>query len=238
LQRAQNAPESQRAAILQNVTAEHLTGDLLTATIWGWFASVRSHGAVAASQAQMLDMPALSYGLVHAQVRPNKLWGLITTGITAQGLNMDVGHIRNIRWVRDDNPQSTVNNKPELSANGKPAAQNRWIAYNKLRGQYASAMEHATLEQLWVDKNTCRYTDENGTVQNPSLSPCAEGISAVKAIAIAQQQGQKIYTINQANRATALAKLPVSGTVGAEIRSAIEAGKEVIFHESQITAHG
>jgi len=238
LQRAQNAPESQRAAILQNVTAEHLTGDLLTTSIWGWFASVQSHGAVAASQAQMFDMPALSYGLVHAQVRPNKLWGLITTGITAQGLNMDVGHVRHIRWVRDDNPQSTVNNKPELSANGKPAAQNRWIAYNKLRGQYASAMEHAVLEQFWVDKSACRYTDENGSVQNPSSSPCAEGISAVKAIAIAQQQGQKIYAITAQNAASALPHIPVTGAVGAEIRSAIQAGKEVIFHEKQITAHG
>jgi len=94
------------------------------------------------------------------------------------------------------------------------------------------------LEQMWVEKNPCRYTDENGVVQNPAQNACAEGISAVKAIAIAQQQGQKIYTINQDNRATALPKLPVGGNVGAEIRSAIEAGKTVTFHEKQISAHG
>jgi len=112
----------------------------------------------------MFDMPALSYGLVHAQVRPNKLWG----GITMQGLNIDIGHLRHIRWVRDDNPQSAVNNRPELTQNGRTAAHNRWIAYNTLRGQYASALEHAVLEQMWVEKNSCRYTDGNGTVQNPS----------------------------------------------------------------------
>ena len=33
-------------------------------------------------------------------------------------------------------------------------------------------------------------------------------------------------------------KLTLSGTVGAEIRSAIEAGKEVSFHEKAISAHG
>jgi len=60
----------------------------------------------------------------------------------------------------------------------------------------------------------------------------------VKAIAIAQQQGQKIYSIDQDNRATALPKLPVSGNVGAEIRNAIEAGKTVTVHERQISAHG
>ena len=237
LERAQKAPESQRAAILNGITGDHLTGDLLTATIWGYFTSLQSHGVIAASQAQMFDAPALSYGLFHAQVRPNKLYGIVTTGITFQGLNMDVGHLRHMRWVKDDDPRSPVNNKPELTANGKSAAQNRWIAYNKMRGQYSSAAEHAVPEQFWVDKSTCRYT-ENGQIKNPSLLPCAEGISAVKAIAIAQQQGQKIYTINRDNAATALPRLPVGGDTGAEIRSAVQAGKEVTVHERQISAHG
>ena len=237
LERAQKAPESQRAAILNGITGDHLTGDLLTATIWGYFASLQSHGVIAASQAQMFDAPALSYGLFHAQVRPNKLYGIVTTGITFQGLNMDVGHLRHMRWVKDDDPRSPVNNKPELTANGKSAAQNRWIAYNKMRGQYSSAAEHAVPEQFWVDKSTCRYT-ENGQIKNPTLQPCTEGISAVKAIAIAQSQGQKIYTITKENAATALPRLPVGGGVGAEIRSAVNSGKEVSVHESRISAHG
>ena len=237
LERAQKAPESQRAAILNGITGDHLTGDLLTATIWGYFASLQSHGVIAASQAQMFDAPALSYGLFHAQVRPNKLYGIVTTSVTFNGLNMDVGHLRHMRWVKDDNPTSAINNKPELTANGKSAAQNRWIAYNKMRGQYSSAMEHAVPEQFWVHKSSCRY-NENGQIKNPSLLPCAEGISAVKAIAIAQQQGQKIYTINRDNAATALPRLPVGGDTGAEIRSAVQAGKEVTVHERQISAHG
>ena len=238
LERAQAAPESQRAGILKGITGDQLTGDLLTATIWGYFASLQSHGTIAASQAQMFDAPALSYGLFHAQVRPNKLYGIVTTGITFQGLNMDVGHLRHMRWVKDDDPQSPVNNKPELTANGKSAAQNRWIAYNKMRGQYSSAMEHAVPEQYWEDRTSCRYTDENGQPRNPTLQPCAEGISAVKAIAIAQQQGQKIYTINAQNAATALPRFPIGGDVGAEIRSAVNSGKEVAVHERQISAHG
>ena len=147
------------------------------ATIWGYFASLQSHGVIAGSQVGVLDAPALSYGLFHAQGHPNKLYGVVTTGFTIQGVNMDVGHLRHIRWVKDDNPASAINNKPELTQNGKTAAQNRWIAYNKMRGQYASAMEHATPEQFWVDKTQCSYADENGNTQNPTL-PLANRPSA------------------------------------------------------------
>ena len=151
---------------------------------------------------------------------------------------MDIGYLRHVRWVKDDDPKSQINKDPNLAQNGKTAAQNRWIAYNKMRGQYASAMEHAAPEAFWVDKTKCSHTDENGRIQNPTLNPCAEGISAVKAIAIAQSEGQKIYTISKANAQTALAKLPIGGEVGSEIRNAVNAGKEVTVHEKSINKHG
>ena len=151
---------------------------------------------------------------------------------------MDIGYLRHVRWVKDDDPKSQINDKPELKQNNKSAAQNRWIAYNKMRGQYASAMEHAAPEAFWVDKTKCSHTDENGRIQNPTLNPCAEGISAVKAIAIAQAEGQKIYTINKQNAQTALQKLPIGGEVGSEIRNAVNAGKEVTVHEKSINKHG
>ena len=88
LERAQAAPDSQRGQILKGITGDKLTGDMLTATVWGYFASLQSQGLIAASQAQMVDAPALSYGLFHAQVKPNKLYGLVNRGITFQGLNM------------------------------------------------------------------------------------------------------------------------------------------------------
>ncbi|WP_156382497.1 hypothetical protein [Acidovorax sp. Leaf160] len=124
LQQAQTAPQDQRATILAGTTGENLTGDLLTATVGGYFASLQSHGAIASSQAQTFDLPALSYGLFHAQVKPNKLYGIVATGISFQGLNMDIGHLRHIRWVKDDNPSSPISTKAELTTNGRPAAQN------------------------------------------------------------------------------------------------------------------
>ncbi|WP_377780101.1 transglutaminase domain-containing protein [Comamonas odontotermitis] len=238
LEQAQAAPQSQRAQILAGMTGENLTGDMLTATIWGYFASLQSYGAISGAQAGMIDLPGLQYGLFHAQVQPRKLYGIVTTGISFKGLNMDVGHVRSVRWVKDDNPQSQINSDPNLTKNGKTAAQNRWIAYNKAKGQYSSAMEHTVPDQYWIDKNQCKYVDDKGVTQNPAKADCAQGISAVKAITIAQSQGQKIYTINPSNRDTALPKLSLGGDAGAEIRSAIEAGKEVTFHESSINAYG
>ncbi len=99
-------------------------------------------------------------------------------------------------------------------------------------------MEHAVPEKLWVDRSQCRYVADNGSVRNPALPDCVQGISAVKAIAIAQLEGQRIYAINQANASTALAKLPIGGSVGQEVRSAVQSGKEVIVHERPVNIQG
>jgi hypothetical protein len=223
---------------LQGLTGEHITGDLLTATVWGYFASLQSYGTIAASQAELIDLPGLSYGVFHVDVKPNRLYGIVTTGVSFLGLNIDMGHMRYVRWVKDDDPQSAVNSAPELSQSGRTAAHNRWIAYNRMRGQHSSAMEHAVLEAFWIDRSQCRYVDENGQTKNPTLSDCGQAVSTVKALAIAQQQGQKIYTITPQNASTALAKLPVSGSVGQEIRNAVQAGKEVTVHEKSVSAYG
>jgi hypothetical protein len=59
-------------------------------------------------------------------------------------------------------------------------------------------MEATTPEQFWVGRSTCSNTnqDENRTIQNPTLTSCAQAISTVKTVAIAQSQWQRVYTIN------------------------------------------
>ena len=238
LERAQAAPDSQREQILKGITGDKLTGDMLTATIWEYFKRLQNHGIVASSQGEMLDSPALSYGLFHLQAKPNKLYGIITTGISASGVNVDVGHLRSIRWVKDDNPTSAINKKPRFNINNKSAAHNRWVAYNKIRGQYSSAMEHAVPEQFWISRKNCQYINYNGDIINPSRASCSQGISAVKAISIAHQLGQKIYVINKQNYSTALSRLPLGGKTGDEVRAAMQAGKDVMVHEKPINVFG
>ena len=89
-------------------------------------------------------------------------------------MNIDIGHMRNLAWSRS-------NDKAQ------------WVAYNRMRGQYMSALEHAVPERFFSDPAKCNLAGSAHPVAG--LPDCPQGISAVKALGLAAQQGQKIYTI-------------------------------------------
>src|SRR5690554_435424 len=97
----------------------------------------------------------------------------------------------------------------------------QWVNYNRVSGARLSAMEHLVPEQLF------------STPENP-----AHGISAVKAIQLAAAEGQKIWTITQANLAVALANITLDNDIKNDIRNAVYAGQEVTTHEKYINFHG
>jgi hypothetical protein len=66
----------------------------------------------------------------------------------------------------------------------------------------------------------------------------AQGISAVKALAIASAEGQKIFTITQSNLELALSKINISSESENDIRNAVNAGKVVTAHEARINFNG
>jgi len=88
-------------------------------------------------------------------------------------------------------------------------------------GANGSALEHSVPEQLW------------STTDNP-----AYGISAVKALKIANDQGIPIYTINQTNIDTILPQLQIDTDAKTDIRNAVNAGKEVTVSKTNITYNG
>jgi len=88
-------------------------------------------------------------------------------------------------------------------------------------GSTGSALEHSVPEQLW------------STPDNP-----AYGISAVKALKIANDQGIPIYTINQNNIDTILSQLQIDTDAKTDIRNAVNAGKEVTVSKTNITYNG
>ena len=98
-----------------------------------------------------------------------------------------------------------------------------FVAFAKQLGTQNSAYEHLIPEKL--------FTDPNDTTR-------PEGVSAVKALAVAAAQGQKIYTITQSNVAIALPKLNVGSAINAEIQNAVSAGKEVTVHEAKVNISG
>jgi hypothetical protein len=95
------------------------------------------------------------------------------------------------------------------------------IQFFRSSGANASALEHSVPEQLF------------STPENP-----AEGISAVKAIQIANNQGIPIYTVNKDNIDTVMPQLQVDGETKTDIRNAVNAGKEATVQQSDITFNG
>ena len=88
-------------------------------------------------------------------------------------------------------------------------------------GMSSSALEHSVPEQLF------------STPENP-----AYGISAVKALQIANNQGIPIYTINQTNISTILPQLQLDNGTKIDIQNAVNAGKEVTVSKSEIYFYG
>lgn len=95
------------------------------------------------------------------------------------------------------------------------------IAFSKVIGSRMSAMEHVVPEQMFSTE----------TIK-------AHGISAVKALAIASQQGQKIWVIDKSNIGLALSKINLSAAAENDIRNAVNAGKIATAHETRLNFNG
>ncbi len=203
---------------LTGLNGEQVAGDLLTATIWSWFVAAESHNRLSQNQANEIENPGLSYGLFHAVANPVYSWGVIRE-VTFPGVNMDIGHVRNLSWNKQNDP-------------------NGWIAYNRLRGQYMSALEHAVPERIFSDPAQCNLVGTSNS--NLALPACSQGISTVNAISLAAQAGQKIYTItaqvfqNNPNIVTTSLSAQ-SQTTKDKIQQALDAGFEVSIHEAPVT---
>jgi hypothetical protein len=110
------------------------------------------------------------------------------------------------------------------------ADQQKKIAFMRQVGSAGSAFEHAVPERL--------FADPTKPIDDPSQP---QGVSAVKALAIAASQGQKIYALddkNQAYHASIVAGLNTDADTKQEISNALYAGKEVTVHQADINANG
>ena len=95
----------------------------------------------------------------------------------------------------------------------------KYIQTNKSLGIIGSSLEHLVLEQLFAT---------NGE----------EGFSAVKAIQVANQEGQKIFTITQDNYQEIIPQLNLAPAAIADIESAAKAGYTVTTHQNRISLDG
>ena len=65
-----------------------------------------------------------------------------------------------------------------------------------------------------------------------------QGISTVKALQLANAQGQQIYKIDQTNIDTVLPKLNLSDSIKQDIQSSVNVGKYVITHTDNVSVPG
>ncbi|MEW5837727.1 MAG: hypothetical protein AB1717_02710 [Pseudomonadota bacterium] len=82
------------------------------------------------------------------------------------------------------------------------------------------------------------FADPSKPLDDPSQP---QGVSVVKAIAIAASQGQRIYSLtahNAAYHANILASLDTNENTKTEIHNALSAGMEVTVHQADISVYG
>jgi hypothetical protein len=95
------------------------------------------------------------------------------------------------------------------------------VNFTKSSGFQWSAMEHLVPEEMFSQPDAPTH-----------------GVSAVKALAIASAEGQKIWSIEQSNLDLAISQIDLGPEVEAEIKNAVLAGKIATVHETNIIYHG
>jgi Transglutaminase-like superfamily len=198
-------------AVVERLTTEDLAGDLLYSGILSYFANVDANNQVSAKANQQIVAYRLPSYGVFSATAQPNYWFGIPRTVSFPGVNMDVDRIFDHVEAKDADKQKR-------------------IAFVRQIGSGASAFEHAVPERL--------FADQSKPANDPSQP---QGVSAVKALAIAASQGQKIYTFNQNNQsihASILATLQMVAEGKQEISSALAAGKEVTIHLNKITVNG
>lgn len=173
----------------------------------------------------LLYATALTY---HAEVGAMNFIAARTMGVNAVTLPCEAIFASLVQvtsmWgvPRSVSPGALNMDAPFLSiVKAKDGNSNTVRQYMLSSGMTMSALEHKVPEQLF------------STTSNP-----AEGVSAVKALKIANDQGIPIYTVNQQNIATALPQLQVGQQVLDDIQNAINARKVVTVSKTNINFNG
>lgn len=102
-----------------------------------------------------------------------------------------------------------------------PADPNRRVEINRSIGLKLSALEHEIPESYLAD-----------------ATGNAQGVSAVKALALAVAAGQRLYTVTAENVAAVLGQLQQSDRIEQDVQNAANAGKTVLISQSSVSVGG
>jgi hypothetical protein len=198
-------------SLIQSMTKEDLSGDFLYAGILSYFSNVDSGDQLAVRTRKQVVSYRMPSYGIFMAAAQPHYWFGISRSVSFPGVVMDVDRITYHVEAMDADNQKK-------------------IAYLRQVGSAGSGFENAVPERM--------FADTTKPLNDPSQP---QGVSAVKVLAIAASQGQKIYTLNQHNQAlhpTILAQIIIDPEARAEILNALAAGKEVTVHASPITQSG
>ncbi|MDP5241123.1 transglutaminase-like domain-containing protein [Uliginosibacterium sp. 31-16] len=192
---------------IQGLSKEDLSGDLLYSGILGYFASVDGNDQFTARSSGNIVAYRLPSYGAFMANAQPRYWFGIVRSVSFPGMMMDVDRVF-------------------MHVEAKDMDKTNKLTYMRQVGSAGSAFEHAVPEKLFADP--LKASDDPSQPQ---------GVSAVKALALAGAQGQKIYTLTQANAAS-LSQISIDEDARSEISSALQNGKEVTVHEKPITQNG
>lgn len=196
---------------INGLTKEDLTGDIVQTGILSYFSQVDISDALSARAAGNIASYRLPSYGRFFTAAQTHYWFGIARNVSFPGVVMDVDYLFQHVEAKD----------------ADRATRTRYI---RQIGTAGSSAEHAVPESMFRNPNLAT---------NDPTQP--QGVSAVKVLAIAATQGQKVYTLNLNNQAlhgTILQGLQISQDVKSEIANALAAGKEVSVHEKDITLNG
>jgi len=93
------------------------------------------------------------------------------------------------------------------------------------------------LGQVGVFSSILEHTIPSFIFNTKAINP-SETISAIKALRLAMQQGQRIYAVTNSNIAETLTNINLNASTKAEIIASVNAGLEVITHTDDIVISG
>lgn len=196
---------------LNDVSKEDITGDTLHGGILGYFAQIDTSDRLTARTLNTVTNYRLPSYGRFFTAAQTTYWFGIARKVTFPGVGIDVDYIAYHTEAKDGDRAKRVD-------------------FIRMTGAASSAAEHAVPEQMF---------------RNPNLAPAdpgqPQGVSAVKALAVAAAQGQKIYSLgpdNQALHGTILQGLQIAQDVKWEIANALASGKEVTVHERDVNVNG
>ncbi|MBC3873738.1 transglutaminase-like domain-containing protein [Undibacterium flavidum] len=196
---------------INGLTKEDLTGDIVQSGILSYFTQVDTSDVLIARQSGNIVSYRLPSYGRFLLSADTQYWFGVARNVSFSSVEMDVDYLMMHNEVKN-------------------ADQSVRVSYIRQAGTAASAAEHQVPELIFKDPNL------------PASNPAQpQAVSAVKALAQAASQGQKIYTLNLKNQTLhdgIVQSLQIDSQVKSEIANALATGKEVVVHEKDVTVGG